>query len=395
MKLFYLTFHFLYISSLFTNSQTTSPSTDLQSKNIEILHPGQILILDGRRITVTELDITRVVENTFSKRGTYEGIDNSKLKLLRTQEGLDKVISGVKDEFDQQVYILDWAQRRLPKFGAPTSKAKAPLDILKAADEGNTFYCSHYNCIFVGAATSIGWIARSLALHVGNNPHGNGFMEHSVAEIWSNQYRKWILFDPLYGLYFEKDNMPLNAWEVRQEWFYGDPGKLNFVFGANRRIYKKSDLPISFAVHPGFGTLFLNERSFDLLSMIGYLPGNNVMDGGVNYQEMFISTDTLADRVKWHTRDNPKDPAIDSYFPINQADLRFTSTKKGLAVNILTFTPNFAHYLYRINDGEWIEGEPDIWTLKKGINSLEVKSVNTFGIEGEPSRVVLDVTFQR
>ena len=115
------------------------------------------------------------------------------------------------------------------------------------------------------------------------------------------------------------------------------------------------------------------------------------MDGSVNYQEMFISTDSLSNRVKWHTRDNPKDPAIDSYFPVNQADLKFTSSKDGLNVNIRTFTPNFAHYRYRINESKWIDGEPGTWDLTRGINSLEIKTVNAFGVEGVPSRVVLVV----
>lgn len=369
----------LFFSGLFVYSQS-----------VEKAKPGNVLDINGKKVTVVEMDITPVVENIFSKRGTYDHASNPKYQQLRQQEMLDKLVEGAKDEFEMQMRILDWAQKRLPKFGTPTSKASGPIEIIKAADEGNTFFCSHYNCIFSGAATSMGWITRSIALHVGNHPHGRGFSEHSVSEIWSNQHRKWIFVDPLYGMYVMRDDKPLNIWEVRQEYNYGDPSKLRFMLAAGKKVYKISDLPLAFAQHPGYGTLELNLRSFDLLAMIGYLPGNNIIDkGSVNYGEMFISTDTLSSKVTWHTRIHPSDPATEPYFPMHQADLSFTPDAKGLAVKVKTNTPNFANYRYRINEGKWVDGEPGIWKLKKGRNILEVKAVNAFGVEGVPSRVVL------
>lgn len=361
-----------------------------QVMRLEESTPGQILKINGREIKVLEIDITPLIENTYSKRGVYESADNPKLKMIREQEGFDKMLAGVQNEFDQQVLILDWSQRRLPKFGSPTIKANAPLDILKAADEGHTFYCNHYARIFVGAAASIGWVCRTLALHVGNNPSIKGAPEHSACEVWSDVYRKWIYFDPLFGMYIERDGIPLTAWEARQEWFYGDRDKLNFVLGKDRKIYKHTDMPVPLSVHPGFGTLSLGP--IDKLALMGYVPGNNVIDnGGLNYEEMFICTDTLSSRIKWHIRIRPDNPAVEPYFPMNQADLQFIPVRKGFEVRIRTNTPNFAHYRYRINKGEWVNGEPGIWEMRRGINILEVRPVNTFGVEGVVSRVVLDV----
>ena len=356
--------------------------------------PGQVLTLNGRIIGVIEIDITPVVENTFSKRGVYERPDNLKLQHLRKQEGFDKMVSGVKNEFDQQVLILDWSQRRLPKFGSPTTRAEAPLDIVKAADEGHTFFCNHYTCIFVGAAASMGWVCRTLALHVGNNPTIKGAPEHSAAEIWSNYYRKWIYFDPLFGMYIERDGIPLTAWEARQEWFYGDRDKLSFVLGKDRRIYKHTDMPVPLSEHPGFGTLKLGP--VDKLALMGYVPGNNVINnGGLNYGEMFICTDSLASKIKWHIRIRPENPAVEPYFPVNQAELKFNPVPDGLEVRLRTNTPNFAKYRYRLNEGKWKDGEPGLWKLSKGKNTLEVRTVNSFGLEGVPSRVVLNVKSQQ
>lgn len=158
-----------------------------------------------------------------------------------------------------------------------------------------------------------------------------------------------------------------------------------------RKVYKHTDPSVLLGNYPGFGPLYLNERSWaDKLAIIGYCPGNNIIDnGGLAYGDMFISSDTLASHVSWHTRIHPPDPAKDSYWPLNQAELKFSPVSEGLKVDVKTNTPNFAKYRYRINEGKWVDGEPGIWKLKKGKNSLEVKPVNTFGVEGVPSRIVL------
>ncbi len=103
------------------NTSTAQPTS------LEAAKPGESLTINGRKITVIEKDITPVVENAFSKRGTYEKADNPKLIELREQEGFDKLVAGSKDEFEQMQRIVDWAQKRLPKFGSPTSKALAPI----------------------------------------------------------------------------------------------------------------------------------------------------------------------------------------------------------------------------------------------------------------------------
>jgi len=50
----------------------------------------------------------------------------------------------------------------------------------------------HYADVLVSAAASLGWVDRSLALRR-PTAIGTGSTEHSSTEIWSNQYRKWVL----------------------------------------------------------------------------------------------------------------------------------------------------------------------------------------------------------
>ena len=182
------------------------------------LKEGATFNLDGKKATVTKLVDLPYVESQYTKRFKFDSYDNPKLKQLRERYKLDDVIAPGKDEFDKQVLLMDWVHRQFKKFGTPTSKAKGALEVLKAVDEGHTFYCSHFAETLVSAAASLGWVDRDIALRRPNNL-GEGFLEHSVTEIWSNQYRKWVMFDPLFALYVEKDGLPLNSYEVRRSGF--------------------------------------------------------------------------------------------------------------------------------------------------------------------------------
>jgi hypothetical protein len=355
---------------------------------------GQTFRVVGGAATVKEVDVTRVVANDYSKRFKFDAADNPKLKQLRQQEKLDEAVAGGKDEFDRQVRLMDWVYRRIRKFGTPTANPQGALEIFKAVDEGHTFYCKHYAESLASCAAAMGWIDRTIGLRVGNRAHGSGAPEHATTEIWSNQYNKWVLFDPTYALYVERDGVPLSGWEVRQEWFYGDAGKLDFVIGKERKKYKKSDMPIFRAAHKGFGDLSLGPRSIDKLALMFMIPNTDLMDSPCDYAKGFILKDeSLSEGVKWHTRDNPKDPAVEPYFPLGQADLKVLPwTGSEMRVWARTNTPNFRTFRYRIDGKEWADGGANLsWVLHKGTNTLESRTVNAAGVEGHGSKVVIEV----
>jgi heavy metal-binding protein/transglutaminase superfamily protein len=356
---------------------------------------SKAMTVGGRKVTVVERDVTPVVRNQYTKRFAFDAYDNPKLRTLREQEQLEKVVAEGKDEFDRQVILMDWVHRRFKKFGKPTANPAGALEIFKAVDEGHTFFCSHYGRSLVSCAASLGWTNRSMGVRVGKSPHGSGAPEHTTTEIWSNQYGKWVLFDPTYAMYVEKDGVPLSGWEVRQEWFYGDPMTLDFVIGKERKKYKKSDMPIFRSRHAGYGDLSLKPRSIDKLAFMFFIPNTNLMDAGLDYGTGFIvKDDAQCEGIKWHNRDNPKDPAAEVYFPLGCVDIRTEPVAGGtlaLEVTLDTMTPNFAGYHFRLDGKKWAAGEPGTWQLHKGANTLEVKTANKFGVEGSPSKIVLEV----
>jgi hypothetical protein len=216
---------------------------------------------------------------------------------------------------------MDWTHRQFRKFGHPSAECKGALEILKAIDAGHTFFCSQYAQVLVSCAASLGWVDRPLALRRHQGVAKGGSTEHSSTEIWSNQYRKWVMLDPTSNMYLETNGVPLNAYEIRQQWFYQDGTNLVFVIGKERKRYKKSDLPIVLEYFAGFGDLAVSPDELDKYGFTAYIPNTDLMDSGFDYAKMFIVKDKLCDGTRWHVRTVPANPATDPYFPIDQVAL--------------------------------------------------------------------------
>jgi len=359
----------------------------------ELMQVGSKVQLAGRTATLTRLDTLPYVESDYTRRFKFDSFENPKLRELRSQYKLDAVVAPGKDEFEKQVLLMDWTHQQFKKFGQPSTNARGALEILGAIDAGSTFFCSQYAQLLVSSAACLGWIDRPLALrrHRGVAKVG-GSTEHSVTEIWSNQHRKWVMLDPTSNMYLEKGGTPLNAYEIRQEWFYQHGTNLTFVVGKERKRYKKSDLPIFLKRFAGFGDLAVHPDELDKYGFTAYIPNTDLMDSGFDYGQMFIVKDQLCDGTKWHVRAVPSNPAVEPYFPVNQAALSLAAESQQITIALKTFTPNFARYEIQIDRGGWKQsGEYFAWNPHPGLNRLEARSVNKFGIPGPVSVAELDV----
>ena len=356
-----------------------------------LLEEGAPVDLGAGRGVVTKFDNLPFVDDQYSKRFQFDSATNPKLAELRKRYHLDEVVASGKDEFSKQLLLNDWAHQQFGKFGHPSVDTKGALDILKGVEDGQTFFCAQYATLLVSASASLGWADRSLALrrHEGVAKVG-GSTEHSVTEIWSNQYRKWVMLDPTLDMYLEKDRVPLDAYEIRQEWFYHDGKDLVFVVGKDRQKYKKSDLPISQPHIDGHPDLPIYPDELDKYGFIGYVPNTNLMDASDDYGKMFIVKDKLCDATHWHERVLPAHPAVDPYFPIDQASLALRSENGAISVSVRTFTPNFDRYEARIDGAEWKTTEDRFsWNVHPGMNRLQVRTVNQFGVTGPVSSAEL------
>jgi hypothetical protein len=285
---------------------------------------------------------------------------------------------------------MDWTHRQFKKFGKPSADAKGALEILQCIKDGHTFFCAHYAKVLVSSAASLGWVDRELALRRHQGSAKDGSSEHSTTEIWSNQYRKWVMLDPTSNMYLEKEGVPLNAYEIRQEWFYNDGKGLVFVIGKERKKYRKSDLPIFLGTYAGFGDLKVSPDELYKYGFTAYIPNTDLMDAREDYGKMFIVKDQVCEGTKWHERTVPANPAVEPYFPIGQAALSLRVADEKIQVSLKTLTPNFREFQVRRNGGEWKQAnEMFVWAPRPGANRLEVRTLNKFGVTGPISTVEL------
>jgi hypothetical protein len=363
--------------------------------NVSIpMQEGSKFALGKRAAVLTKVDTLPFVDSEYSRRFHFDSSENPKLKELREKYQLDRVVASGRDEFDRQVHLMDWVHQRFQKFGQPSMKCRGALEILGAIDQGHTFFCQQYAEVMVSAAASLGWIDRPLALrrHQGVAKVG-GSTEHSVTEIWSNQYRKWVMLDPTSNLYLEKDGVPLNAYEIRQEWFHGAGAKLVFVIGKERKKFRKADLPVVLRRFANFGDLAIHPDELDKYGFIGFIPNTNLMDAGYDYGRMFIVQDELCSGTSWHKRTTPEKPAIDPYFPLGQAAFELRADTDGLQISLKTLTPNLDRFESRVDHGGWTATkETFAWALHSGANRLEVRTMNRFGVDGPASILEVEVS---
>lgn len=355
------------------------------------LRLGEPVALGDLTVRLTTLESLPVVEDDYTQRFRFDRFENGKLAELRDQYRLDEAVSVGRDEFDRQIHLMDWVHRQFRSFGRPSKDVFGALEVLEAIEEGHRFFCTQYAQVMVSAAASLGWVDRPLALrrHQGVNQRG-GSTEHTTTEIWSNQFRKWVMLDPTSNMYLEKDGIPLNAWEIREEWFYRDGRDLVFVVGKERKRYRKAQLPIVLGRFEGFGELAVDPDELDKYGFIGYIPNTNLMDEGFDYGRMFIVKDSLCDGTRWHTRDLPPHPATDAYFPIGQAELGVAVEDGELMVSVATNTPNLERIEVRLDGGEWKASEERVrWEVRAGVNRLEARTVNRFGVCGPVSTAVV------
>ena len=114
------------------------------------------------------------------------------------------------------------------------------------------------------------------------------------------------------------------------------------------------------------------------------------MDRGYDYANMFIVKDALCDGTSWHTRTVPDDPLVDPYFPVGQAALTLQARDDDLEIHVQTLTPNFQHYEVKFDGGDWQASAAQFrWRPRPGLNRLEVRTRNQFGVAGPPAIVEL------
>ncbi len=322
----------------------------------------------------------------------YQPYGDDRLEWLRKYFRLNEVVGGCSSEFEKFEVLSTWlrGQWRDGWFGDRTKGLKTPWDAWIALNLNSDFkasgMCTIYSNTFV-----------QCCLAVGLNARGNVLDHHFVSEIWSNEYEKWILFDigfnaeSLRTVHMEQDGKPLSCVDILKA---VNDGKISQIELVTPPLWKKrwrgdqakeavlTD-PNFYKARTGIPTRnnFIEswlpgelQHGFHQYSYDGYLWWKKTIIP--EYEEYTFQTS--------HYRD--------MHWSINQVQVfLFDSGRTGeLKVVLDTVTPNLDKIMLRLDGGEWKETPMSFsWTLKNGVNKLEVKPVNKWGLEGITSEVVV------
>lgn len=316
----------------------------------------------------------------------YEPYAHPRLKELREKHRLDEVVKDAKGEFDLVTRLARWASQLWAdghlKDGYPAWDA---LEILKPHADGRPVggFCQQYNLVFLQACESFGIPGRCVS--IGPGDHGSPIRGgHEVAEIWSNEHRKWVYVDGNTAWHFAdpESGVPLSLLELRERQLRGRQPRL-VELAKTKHAWK------GIADWPPFVELRLIPRS-NFLEKPAPLPLNQGMRGWF-----------WSGHVAWTDREAPASLLYgnrvsrrgDFEWTLNTVHLTLEAAGPGeLRVHLDTVTPGFDSFLVSLDEGNPKPSEAVFtWKLRKGRNTLEARARNAAGRDGPPSRVVLDL----
>jgi hypothetical protein len=142
--------------------------------------------------------------------------DDPNMVKLRTEYKLGKLVSGAADEYEKLRLLTKWVHDQWTHTGNNKPSKSDPLTILKEAGEGEKFRCVEYSIVVAGCARSLGMPSRVLALKREDVETAKSGAGHVVAEVWLDQFKKWVFVDGQMDAIPEENGVPLNAVEFQE-----------------------------------------------------------------------------------------------------------------------------------------------------------------------------------
>jgi hypothetical protein len=351
----------------------------LRSLSVEM--SGQIIKKANGNLTLTEADNAPLVRSSYPF--AHQLADEPRLAVLRERWRLDKVVEGAKTEFEKFMRLKRWTRQQWEDGWSDGELAFVPpwdaMVVLELASKKLSLgMCTHYASTFVQCCLSLGLQARVCITTA-----------HCVAEIWSNEHKKWVMMDPGCDFddgrkgtrHFERNGMPMSALDLHR--VSADQDFDGVVEICDPEAISGTDIENASRYYQFCATLRNNFST----SLYPEEPEH----GRVSY---------TYDGHVWYESENmplPQFSALSSRtgdfdWSVNQThiSLQQGSEPNSLTILLDTVTPNLDTFLIQMNNGKWkTSKERFVWKLTKGKNTLRVKSSNLFGVEGIESHVVV------
>jgi sugar lactone lactonase YvrE len=338
----------------------------------------------------------------------YLDPDLPALRLLREQEGLDRLAAGATTEMELIRLVLDRVKRQWDhSFHFPMQHINAleVLEDVRSGLRGN--FCVYFTHVLLQALWSLGIPCRYLYIAVHHR------QSHATSECWSNEHRKWIIVDSDFSLYY-----------VRPDLAEPDMGPVRGFIPQNaldiqRAFHEGRMAEILVAQNPWGAALNYATRLGEFYgSQFGFLADyQSALTGG--------PPEWAGRSGQWYLWEAPDDPEAavhrnefelvfgncdcrwignqaDYYWPLNEVVIEPPDSdslqRDAARIRFETFTPFFAEFQIRVNGGSWqcrpaeratghaAHGSFD-WPLGSGRNTLEIRARNRAGRLGPIARI--------
>lgn len=360
---------------------SNSPAMTPMLRSVTLMVAGERRGENRSRVKLVTPPDNAVAESSYAF--DYADPSHPRMRYLRDKYNLDEVVAAGKTEAERLALLRTWVRQQWEGWNENTYDYCPQWDALEVLDMAPKNLalgmCTHYATVFVQCAAALGYTARHLIVD-----------HHCLAEIWSDQYGKWILQDagliPKHpaAFQYEHNGVPVNALELHRLVKAGRIQELTVV--PDPPIHA-DDLRQRLAEN--FCRFAIPLRNDHL-----YRPEPQEMEHG-NAQYHWDGYLWWADSL------NPMHPEYslvtnrpeDFYWTINKTRIFLEDTEKAgsVSVRLCGRIPNFKRFQVCLDAGEW-KDSPDAfeWNLQVGKNVLEARAVNTSGFEGPVNRVEIE-----
>ena len=168
----------------------------------------------------------------------YVDPDQPARRMLREQEGLDRLAAEAATEFDLILKVIDHVKQQWDhSYHAPMQHVNAleVLEDVRCGLRGN--FCVYFTHVLLQSLWSVGIPCRYV--HVGVHH----WQSHSTSECWSNEHRKWMVVDGDFNLHYVRPDLvapgmgpirqfvPQSAVDIQRAWRRGEIASIQPVQG--------------------------------------------------------------------------------------------------------------------------------------------------------------------
>lgn len=326
--------------------------------------------------------------------------DDGAMVGLRENFHLQNVVAGAPDEWAAQLMLKEWVHDHI-QDGEPKQNASHAQDILDFAAKGGKFWCTYYAITYVETAQALGWQARPIGVDRRHGPEGLGSKHHGVAEVWSNQFNKWVVIDAQSNLHFEKKGVPLSAWEIRAESLKNNGADVDRVVSAPPHTEKKTH-----------GMAWWTWKDQDETSEYFWLYVTDHANMGTDGStwKLVFPQDSANAHETWYQNDSDSGRGVphlgyakniflktehieDAYWTVGVTKVDVKDASKGLIRFALeSYCPNRSGYEVSFDERnpERVKDETSLkWNLHQGRNTLRLHTISRGNIRGPETAMIL------